>query len=102
MSTRAMSRSVLAAILITVLVALACVAVFGIMFVTASTDAKNASADGMFPRDLFGLMILEGFHRDGRFGVHIAPGAVVFLIVPLLVGVVSMIPSIRLFLHGTR
>jgi hypothetical protein len=92
-------RKVAPAIVI-VLVVVAAVVVLGWLFASASLDARDAAHDGVFPRELLGLPILEGFRTDGRFGIHLQPGALVFVIVPVVTAVVVSLPGLRRFVRG--
>ncbi len=75
------------AIVMTTLVTVVCLAVLGFMFVWASSDARDAIGDQSFPQSIFGLPVLEGFHLDGKFGVHMKPGALIFIAIPILAGI---------------
>ncbi|MFC8192514.1 hypothetical protein ACFUMH_12740 [Cellulomonas sp. NPDC057328] len=61
----------------------------GWAFVGASTQARDAAGDGVFPRTLLGMPVLEGFALDGRFGVHVGWGTLVLLVLPALLGAVA-------------
>ncbi|MFC8039900.1 hypothetical protein ACFUOZ_11150 [Paenarthrobacter sp. NPDC057355] len=89
-------------IIFTTAVTVICLAVFGFMFVAASSDARDATVDQVFAQSLFGLPILEGFHLNGKFGVHMKPGAMIFIAIPLFAGVLTSVPALKGFVHGTR
>ncbi len=93
-------KKAIAPALAVVLVTVAAVVVLGWFFVGAGLDAKNALSDGVFRRELLGLPVLEGFRHDGRIGVHLHPGAFVFLVVPVAVAIAVSIPGLRRFVRG--
>lgn len=90
-------RSFVVSTVITIAAFAISLVILGVLFVTASTEAQAATVDSIYPRDILGLPILEGFHKSGKFGVHMFPGALVFLVVPVLVGLVASIPGVRRF-----
>lgn len=89
-------------IILTTAVTVICLAVFGFMFVMATSDARDATVDQVFAQSLFGLPILEGFHLKGKFGVHMKPGAMVLIAIPLFTGILTSIPALKAFVHGVR
>ena len=94
-----MRRAIVPAVVI-VVVAVVAVALLGWMFVGAGLDARDAAQDGVFPRGILGLPVLEGFRTNGRFGIHVQPGALVFLVVPVVVAIAVSIPGLRRFARG--
>ncbi|WP_231563150.1 hypothetical protein [Microbacterium mangrovi] len=54
----------------------------------ASQAARDAADGALIPMSFLGLPLFEGFHVDGRFGVHPEFGLLVLLIVPAIAGVV--------------
>lgn len=90
-------RSFVVSTIVTIAAFAISLVILGVLFVSASTEARTALVDSTYPRDILGLPILEGFHRSGKFGVHMFPGALVFLVVPVVVGLVASIPGVRRF-----
>ncbi|MFJ4027983.1 hypothetical protein ACIPWF_10650 [Paenarthrobacter sp. NPDC089989] len=89
-------------IILTTFITVICLAVIGFMFVTASANARDATGDQVFAQTIFGLPILEGFRLNGKFGVHMKPGAIVFIAIPLLTGVLTSLPALKGFVNGAR
>jgi hypothetical protein len=86
--------------LVTIAAFVVAIAWMGFLFVEASAEARASLVDGVFPRDALGIPILEGFASSGRFGVHLLPGAIVFLVVPVAIGIVCAIPGVVRFVRG--
>jgi hypothetical protein len=63
-------------------------------FVSASGAARAATSDGVFPRTLAGLPVVEGFASAGRFGVHVQWGALALLVVPAVVATVLAVVAV--------
>lgn len=59
----------------------------GALFVEVSESARAASEGAVIPAAFVGLPLFEGFHSEGRFGVHPEWGLLVMLIVPAIVGI---------------
>jgi hypothetical protein len=70
------------------------------LFVSASAEARASLVDGVFPREALGMPVLEGFSASGRFGVHLFPGALLFLVVPVLLGLACAVPGVVRFVRG--
>jgi hypothetical protein len=63
-------------------------------FVSASGAARAATSDGVFPRTLAGMPVVEGFASAGRFGVHVQWGALALLVVPAVVATVLAVVAV--------
>jgi hypothetical protein len=87
---------------VTVLAWVAAVAVGVTMLVLAGLAARDATASGVFPQTLFGIPILEGFREGARIGVHLAWGAWLLVLVPLVVTVLATAGGVRRYLQGAR
>ena len=67
----------------------------GVSFVSVSGAARAASDGTSLPSGFLGLPLFEGFHADGRFGVHPQWGLLVLLIVPAVVGIALSLVALR-------
>ncbi|MFK0005340.1 hypothetical protein [Paenarthrobacter sp. NPDC090522] len=88
-----------ASIIVTTVVTIICLFVLGFAFVAASTDAREATGNHVFAQTIFGLPILEGFRLNGKFGVHMKPGAIVFLAIPIFVWALTRVPALKSFVY---
>jgi hypothetical protein len=70
------------------------------MLVLAGTAARDATASGVFPQTLLGLPVLEGFRDGERIGVHLAWGAWLLVVVPLVVTVIATAAGVRRYVVG--
>jgi len=85
---------------VTVLAWLAAVATGITMLVLAGIAARDATGSGTFPQTLFGIPVLEGFRNGERIGVHLAWGAWLLVLVPLLVTAVATAAGVRRYIRG--
>lgn len=90
-------KLVVASVVITFAAVLISIAILGVFFVTASLEAKASAVNATFQRDVFGIPVLEGFKLDGRFGVHLHSGILLFPAVVFVVAIVSSLPAVRSF-----
>lgn len=72
----------------------AALGIAGTTFVLASQNAREAADGALIPMRFLGLPLFEGFHDDGRFGVHPEFGLLVLLIVPAVVGIVVAVVGV--------
>ncbi|HEU4850308.1 MAG TPA: transcriptional regulator [Terrimesophilobacter sp.] len=86
--------------IVTIAVFVVSIVLFGFLFVSASTEARASVGDAVFPKELLGLPVMEGFKNAGRFGVHLFPGALLFLVVPAVIGIGCALPGVLRFVKA--
>ncbi|MFK4299636.1 hypothetical protein ABH924_004821 [Arthrobacter sp. GAS37] len=77
-----------------------CLLALGELYLSASAQATEATVNGVFPRSISGLTIVQGFKESGGTGVRLAPGSVAFLMIPLVSGLVTLIPGVKGFVKS--
>ena len=90
-------KLVVASVVVTVAAVVIAIVVLGVLFVTASQEARVSATNATFPRDVLGVPILEGFKLDGRTGVHLFGGILLFPAIVFAIAIVSSLPAVRSF-----
>ncbi len=72
------------------------------MLVLAGIAARDATASGVFPQTLLGIPVLEGFRDGERIGVHLAWGAWLLVVAPLVVTVLATAAGVRRYVTGEQ
>lgn len=92
---RTIRSSVLMAIIATAATAVIAVVVLAFLFVSASQEAQMSMGNATFPREVLSVPVLEGFRLNGRFGVHVLTGILLFPAAVFLVATALSLNVVR-------